>query len=160
MPIPYPKPQRPTHLDQVTIYYNRDEFCGWPFNHGFWAFDEKELLISFSRGPCSYQAPYDMGHSVVDALGGEYVTLRSTDGGQSWPVDSVQSLGTRLNFDRQLLGGFAAKAPSTPLDWRSPDFCLTAGFGIPPKGSQHVGYVQYSRKGLFTCPPLVLAGCK
>ena len=70
MPIPYPKPQRPTHLDQITIYYNRDEFCGWPFNHGFWAFDDKELLISFSRGPCSYQAPYDMGHSVVDALGG------------------------------------------------------------------------------------------
>ncbi|MEZ4681075.1 MAG: hypothetical protein R2932_43370 [Caldilineaceae bacterium] len=86
-----------------------------------------------------------MGHSVVDALGGEYVVLRSTDGGQSWPVEHVQSLGTRLEFDRQLLGGFAANAPDEPLDWSSPDFCMTAGFGIPPKSKQQVGYIQYSR---------------
>lgn len=144
-PISYPKPEQPRHLDQITIYYNRNEFCGWPFNHGFWAFDNNELLISFSRGPCTYQAPYDMGHSVVDALGGEYVTLRSTDGGQSWPVAGLHSLGTRLDFDRQLLGGFAAQAPGSPLAWTSPDFCMTAGFGIPPKSKQSVGYIQYAR---------------
>ncbi|MEZ4713563.1 MAG: sialidase family protein [Caldilineaceae bacterium] len=136
---------RPADAENITIYYNRNEFCGWPFNHGFWRFANDELLVSFSRGPCSYADAYDMGHSVVDALGGEYVVARSTDGGQSWPVEQVQSLGTRLDFDRQLLAGFAAQAPETPFDWSSPDFCLSAGFGIPPKGAQEVGYIQASR---------------
>lgn len=31
-----------------------------------------------------------------------------------------------------------------PVDWRSPDFCLTAGFGIPPGRAQHIGYIQFS----------------
>jgi hypothetical protein len=66
--ISYPKPQRVTAAEHITIYYNPTEFCGWPFNHGFWAFPssnahrldkarpENELLISFSRGPCSSQS--------------------------------------------------------------------------------------------------------
>ncbi|MEZ4659718.1 MAG: hypothetical protein R2911_19355 [Caldilineaceae bacterium] len=64
---------RPADAENITIYYNRNEFCGWPFNHGFWRFANDELLVSFSRGPCSYADAHDMGHSVVDALGGEYV---------------------------------------------------------------------------------------
>ncbi len=145
MSVAYPNPIHPSDCEHITIYYNRHEFCGWPFNHGFWAFDEQELLVSFSRGPCSYETPYDMGHSVVDALGGEYVVLRSTDGGQSWPAAKIHSLGSRLELDRQLLGGFAASAPDAALDWSSPDFCMTAGFGIPPKSDRDVGYIQYSR---------------
>ena len=155
--ISYPKPQRVTAAEHITIYYNPTEFCGWPFNHGFWAFPssnahrldkarpENELLISFSRGPCSYQNKYDMSHSVVDALGGEYVVLRSTDGGRTWPVTGLTSLGTRLDLERQLCAGLAPTAPTMPLDWTSPDFCVTAGFGIPPEKARHVGYVQYSR---------------
>ncbi|MEZ4867392.1 MAG: sialidase family protein [Caldilineaceae bacterium] len=143
--ISYSTPQRVTAAEHITIYYNPAEFCGWPFNHGFWAFSNNELLVSFSRGPCSYQTRYDMGHSMVDALGGEYVVLRSTDGGQTWPVDGLTSLGTRLGLERHLRAGIGTSAPTTPLDWTSPDFCMTAGFGIPPKDAQHVGYVQYSR---------------
>ena len=68
----------PLHLDHSTIYYKRNEFCGWPFHHGFWAFvparsseQKQEVLVSFSRGSCSYEALYDMGHGVVVTLGGE-----------------------------------------------------------------------------------------
>jgi hypothetical protein len=141
----YPASEYPKEVEHITIYYHPQEFAGWPFNHGFWAFSETELLISFSRGPCTYAARYDMGHAVVDALGGEYVVLRSTDGGRSWPVEGVQSLGSRLALERQLLGGFAPEAPTEALPWHSPDFCLTAGFGIPPKNARHVGYIQFSR---------------
>jgi hypothetical protein len=29
-------------------------------------------------------------------------------------------------------------------DWTAPDFCLTAGFGIPPADAKHLGYLQHS----------------
>jgi hypothetical protein len=135
----------PKDAEHMTIYYNRAEFAGWPFNHGFWAFSENELLISFSRGPCSYESKYDLGHSVVDALGGEYVSLRSTDGGYTWPLTGLQSLGSRQELERRLLGGFAAQTPPGAAEWSSPEFCLTAGFGIPPKNARHIGYIQFSR---------------
>ena len=149
MPFSYPTPQHPPDAEHITIYYNRNEFAAWPFNHGFWSFSgtqkQDELVISFSRGPCSYQNKYDMSHSVVDALGGEYVALRSTDGGRTWPVDGLISLGSRLELERQLRANLAPRAPITPIGFTSPDLCLSAGFGIPPKDAKHVGYLQFSR---------------
>ncbi len=145
MPLLYPKSQHPPDAEHITIYYNRHEFCGWPFNHGFWRFANDELVISFSRGPCGYQNKYDMSHAVVDALGGEYVALRSTDSGRTWPVDGLVSLGTRLALERQLLANLVPAAPTTPIDFTAPDLCLTAGFGIPPKDARDIGYIQLSR---------------
>ncbi|HEX2186471.1 MAG TPA: sialidase family protein [Chloroflexota bacterium] len=56
-------------------------------------------------------------------------------------------------------------APDAPqaADWAAPDFCLTAGFGIPPEGAKHVGYVQLSRDrgrtwhGPYPIPQLAFA---
>src|SRR5438552_3792271 len=139
--------QRVMDAEHVTIYYDRRQFAAWPFNHGFWAFpgagsSGPELLAGFSRGPCRYESPEQLRHQVVDAGGGEYVVLRSTDGGRTWPVEGLQSLGSRREIERQLLEGDAPPAPSQPVDFTSPDFCLTAGFGIPPAEAKHVGYVQ------------------
>lgn len=139
----YPPAEQPSDVEHVTIYYDRGHFAGWPFNHGFWAFAEDELLVSFSRGPCSYEAAYDMGHSVVDALGGEYVVLRSTDGGRTWPRDGLQSLGSRQTIEKPLFTNPAYR-PEKVFDWDSPDFCMTAGFGIPPERHKQVGYIQVS----------------
>ncbi|MBI3973453.1 MAG: exo-alpha-sialidase [Chloroflexi bacterium] len=138
-------PIPPRDAEHVTIYYDQRYFAGWPFSHGLWAFPGGELLIGFSRGACRYERPYDVGHKVVNTLAGEYVTLRSTDGGRTWPVETLQSLGRHQDLERELLSGCAASAPATPLDWRSPDFCLTAGFAQPPESAPNVGYVQYSR---------------
>jgi hypothetical protein len=140
----YPAQESPEDAEHVVIYYDRDEFAGWPFNHGMWAFSEDELLISFSRGPCNYRSGYDLRHDVVDARGGEYVALRSTDGGRTWPLEGLQSLGSRLDIERDLVVDGDAAALGDPIDWTSPDFCLTAGFGIPPSRAPHIGYVQYS----------------
>ena len=107
-----------------------------------------------------------MSHSVVDALGGEYVALRSTDGGRTWPVDGLISLGSRLELERQLRANLAPRTPTTPIDFTSPDLCLSAGFGIPPKDAKHVGYLQFSRdrghtwEGPIPMPPLALPGCR
>ena len=140
----YPSAIRPPNTEHITIYYDRKSFAGWPFNHGFKAFSDDELLVSFSRGPCNYASRYDMGHHVVDARGGEYVTMRSTDGGMTWSPDSLRSLGTRQDIERPLYMKPEA-APAEPYDWRSPDFFLTAGFGIPPDRDQDIGYIQYTR---------------
>ncbi|MCA9837753.1 MAG: exo-alpha-sialidase [Trueperaceae bacterium] len=130
------KPQNAKHVD---IYYNKNEFAAWPFNHGFWAFPGGELLLGFSRGPCNYSSSYDMGHSVVDAKGGEYVLIRSKDEGESW--SGLQSLGSRQDIERPL---YVNKAEIPAMDWSSPDFCLSAGFGIPPQKDQSLGYIQLS----------------
>ena len=140
----YPSAERPPDAEHITIYYDSAYFAGWPFNHGFKAFSEDELLVSFSRGPCNYASFYDRSHPVVDARGGEYVTMRSTDGGATWPLEGLQSLGSRQDIERPLYTE-PGTAPSTPYDWESPDFFLTAGFGIPPDRNQDLGYLQFSR---------------
>ncbi|MCY3864677.1 MAG: sialidase family protein [Chloroflexi bacterium] len=140
----YPSAIRPADAEHITIYYDPGYFAGWPFNHGFKAFSATELLISFSRGPCNYAAPFDLKHDVVDARGGAYVTMRSTDGGRAWPLDELQSLGSRGDIERPLHLNPDA-APTEPLDWSAPDFFLTAGFGIPPQRHQNMGYIQVSR---------------
>ncbi len=145
MPSPsYPSAEYARNVEHITIYYDKNYFAAWPFNHGFTAFSDSELLISFSRGPCAYTSPYDMAHHVVDARGCEYVVMRSTDGGMTWPLDQLGSLGTRQAIERPLYMN-AQDAPSEPYDWSSPDFFMTAGFGIPPARNQDIGYIQYSR---------------
>ena len=140
----YPGAIHPADAEHITIYYDKDYFAAWPFNHGFKAFSDDELLIGFSRGPCSYASRYDMAHHVVDARGGEYLVMRSTDGGKTWPIEGLRSLGSRQSIERPLYMN-ADDAPSEPCDWTSPDFFMTAGFGIPPERDQAIGYIQYSR---------------
>ena len=140
----YPPAQQPADAEHITIYYDQGYFAAWPFNHGFRAFTADELLIGFSRGPCNYATPFDLAHNVVDARGGEYVLMRSHDGGRSWNPDDMQSLGTRQDIERPLHLNPQA-APERAYDWASPDFFMTAGFGIPPERDQSIGYIQYSR---------------
>lgn len=142
--VQYPRPEQPKDAENIVVYYNAREFAGWPFNHGLWAFSDDELLVSFSRGPCNYGSPYELQHSVVDARGGEYVTLRSTDGGHTWPVEGLASLGSRLDLERDLVSDVDPTDVAPAADWASPDFCMTAGFGIPPSRAMHVGYIQFS----------------
>lgn len=131
--------------EHYTIYYDAGEFAGWPFNHGLWAFPGGEVRVAFSRGRCPYRQPEDVQHRVVDGQYGEYVTLLSRDGGRTWPLETLQVLGTHEGLAGRLTMGEAPAAPARPVDFTSPEVCLTAGFGLPPRGAEHVGYVQYSR---------------
>lgn len=145
-------------LEHVTIYYEPAEFAGWPFSHGLWAFPDGEILVGFSRGPCTYEMPYDVQHTVVDGMDGEYVTLRSLDSGATWPRASLQVLASHRSVERALRAGLAPSSPASPLDWCSPDFCVTAGLAMPLRAAPHLGYVQYSRdrghtwEGPYTLP--------
>lgn len=140
----YPSAEYPKDAQHITIYYDKDYFSAWPFNHGFKAFSNDEMVIGFSRGPCNYETPFDMQHGVVDARGGEYIMMRSIDGGLTWSLDDMISLGSRQDIERPLYMN-PDDAPTEPYDWSSPDFFMTAGFGIPPERNKNMGYIQYSR---------------
>ncbi len=138
------RPERVRDAEHVTIYYDPDYHASAVFNHNFWVFQDGDLLINFCRARCSYEHSYDLLDRMTDGRS-DYVTLRSTDGGKTWPLESLQVLGSHQGLERLLESGLAQDAPAEPLDWTSPDFCVTAGFGQPPVRNQHLGYVQYSR---------------
>ena len=79
----FPRPERVADAEHTVIYYDPDYFAGMIFNNNFWAFPDGEILINFTRARCSYKDSYDLWHFVVDGIHGEYVTLRSTDGGKT-----------------------------------------------------------------------------
>lgn len=114
-----------------------------------------DILVGFSRGPCDYSHPDGVRHSTVDARDGEYVLARSTDGGFSWPAENLVSWGSRATLLAQLR---ATPQPArSRADWSSPDFCLTAGFGIPPEGELDLAYIQWStNRGLDWHAPVVV----
>ncbi len=103
----FPRPERVTDAEHTVVYYDPEYFAGMVFNNNFWAFSDGEILINFTRARCSYKDSYDLWHFVVDGLHGEYVTLRSTDGGKTWPLDSLQLLGTHQSLERQVVSGLA-----------------------------------------------------
>jgi hypothetical protein len=141
-------PPRPRDAEDVVVYYEASEFAAWPFSHGMWCFPGDaggELVIGFSRGASRYAGADDVSHKSVNTSRGEFATLRSSDGGRTWPLETLGSLGTHHALESALLEGKTAAAPSPALDWRSPDFCLTAGFAQPPESAPNMGYVQYSR---------------
>ncbi|MEI8221665.1 MAG: sialidase family protein [bacterium] len=150
-------------LRHTVVYRHEKEFAAWPYNHGLWAFPpagqpagrRSDILVGFSRGPCDYSHPDGVRHSTVDARDGEYVLARSTDGGFSWPAENLVSWGSRATLLAQLR---ATPQPArSRADWSSPDFCLTAGFGIPPEGELDLAYIQWStNRGLDWHAPVVV----
>jgi hypothetical protein len=85
-----------------------------------------------------------MSHSVLDNITGEQVIIRSTDGGETWDSDALESVYQRPDFDVK-----ARLAPwATSPQWEPPDsaegFCLLSGFGIPPAADQTTMFVLCS----------------
>ncbi|MBS7611270.1 exo-alpha-sialidase [Candidatus Bathyarchaeota archaeon] len=82
----------PDDIEHVIVYRKNNEYAGWPFNGGFWHFGNGELLVGFNRNKCSYTSPKDVRHSQIQLGNGQLVTMRSTDGGRTWPLKNLQIL--------------------------------------------------------------------
>lgn len=130
-------------MEHVTVFSDPQTFAGWPFAHGLWAWPDGEMLVGFTRAACAYENPGDVHHVAVDTAP-EYVTVRSSDGGRTWPVESVQVLAERAPLIDELMRQETAPVDAHQADFTAPDFCLTAGFGIPPADAKRIGYLQHS----------------
>lgn len=136
---------RPSSCEHVVVYRDPAYFAGWPFNGGFWQFEDGELVVGFIRGKCDYQSHQCVWHNKIDNEAGEHVFLRSTDGGRTWPLASMTTAYTRPAFDQQVNAHKPAAQKTTPLNPRHEDYCLIAGFGIPEKTQAHKAFTLISQ---------------
>lgn len=134
----------PKHIEHRIVYRRDTEYCGWPFNGGFWQFSDRELAVGFIRCPCTYHEPARLNHSVLDNLTGEQVIVRSYDEGDTWDFEHPESVYARPDFDVRVRFAPSAAVPrweSRPL---TDDFCLLSGFGIPPADDRTAMFIMCS----------------
>lgn len=141
-------------IEHVVVYRSDNHFCGWPFNGGFWQFNDGELLVGFIRGKCDYAVADTVGHHAVDALNGEHLLLRSTDGGYSWPTSSMTRVYERPAFDDLVRKAPRCVDSEQAYDPTADGYCLLSGYGIPPEDIS-AGFVMISiDRGKTWSPPL------
>jgi BNR repeat-like domain len=119
-------------VEHVVVFRDEGYFSAWPFNGGFWQFSDGELAVGFVRGRCDYAKPETVGHKQVDVEDGEHVILRSTDGGRTWPLDSLTTVYKRPEWDVAMRDVPRSTPAQVGNDASHPDFCLISGYGIPP----------------------------
>jgi hypothetical protein len=94
------------------IYYQKDQFAGWPANNGAFWFKNDEIVTGFIEGKFALKD----GHNIDDNY--KSWLARSKDGGETWstydPKDFVGDFGnqpTLLNLKK-------------PIDFKSPKFLM------------------------------------
>lgn len=131
-------------IEDVVVYSDNKYFSAWPFNGGFWQFSDGEVAVGFIRGVCDYYNPETLHHNVVDCENGEYVIIRSCDGGISWDKNSMTSVYQRPEFDEMLLKKPITIIPGKSYDPTRDGYCLACGFGITPPGKPATIYTMIS----------------
>jgi hypothetical protein len=129
------KSVRPLKCEHVVVYRRNDEYAGWPFNGGIWNFGD-DILVGFVRNKCAYRSPQDVDHRRVQYVGGQFVVIRSGDGGRTWLQDELQVLyGNKAELhakvEYHLALGELPKPP--PLDFTSGSAAVATE---PPLGSE------------------------
>ena len=148
-------------MEHFTVFRDENYFAAWPFNGGFWQFKDGELLVGFVRGKVNYSDPGTVGHGQVDCDRGEHVVLRSTDGGETWPLEEIVTVYTRPAQDEAIKELKSSVAAESGFDPKADGFCLIAGYGIPPKDNPNHAFIQVSTdRGRTWNPPVRLPNGK
>lgn len=146
--------------ENFIVYRDPAYYAGWPHNGGLWQFSDGELLLGFVRGRCDYRDLATLAHSKVDCGGGEHITLRSFDGGASWPLETLQTIYTRPAVDEAMQNAPPAITSEEQYDPQADGYCLLNVFGIPPvneDGTRNLSLVFISTdRGNSWQPPLRL----
>jgi hypothetical protein len=150
-------------LHNVIVYKEPDRFCGWPANHGIWAWGD-EILVGFERA--HYQA-HDQEHSIRRDLPSEMRFTRSLDGGETWRLED-QVFWTMQRPSAITSGREAAIPLRDPIDFAHPDFALKAlgnkfmisydrgknwhgPFALPTFGKELTARTDYTVEGAESC---------
>jgi len=126
--VNYEKPIRPDEIEHIVVYRRDDEYAGWPFNGGFWQFGNGELLVGFNRNKCRYQSPEDVRHRNIQLGNGQLVTMRSKDGGYTWPPEDLNVIiESKAMLRAKILHHPLEKSPlpkPKPADFSNPNVAL------------------------------------
>jgi len=102
-------------MRHVMVYQEAGRFCGWPANHGVWHWDD-EILVGFLR--CTYRESLE-DHSYDQSQPQQKVLARSFDGGETWTLETPESLGAESGYAPPCPGG---------IDFTHPDFALRCNY--------------------------------
>ena len=133
------KPYRPESIEHVVVYRNDSEYAGWPVRGGFWNFGDDEFVAGFVRNKCAYKALSDVKHGRIQWGDGQHVTVRSQDGGRTWPTESLQVLvNNKLELRTQLIRESQPDFPeyssilpkAKPVDFASPSVAMATELAL------------------------------
>jgi hypothetical protein len=96
----------------VLVYGGQDIACGWPSNHGVWAWEDGEILVGFTCGKSVDRS----GHNIDEDGVIHSVLARSTDGGETWAMEDP------ANFAGD---GKAVSEPTGDINFAHPDFAMS-----------------------------------
>lgn len=107
-------------------------YGGWPANHGIWAWGN-EILVGFSWGHMRGGGA-ERGHPIDRERSEEHMLARSQDGGATWSHEKPAGLtppttpGNIAGVPTEKAGREAVEL-TTPIDFTTPGFALTARMG-------------------------------
>lgn len=118
----------PRVVRDVIVYAEEGRFAGWPANHGIWSWGD-EILVGFSRG---YDKDRGAFHHIDKEKPEEFLLARSTDGGNTWLIETPQPKGALTGTAGMRHGLMPPGALEdrlvdldAPVNFSHPDFALT-----------------------------------
>jgi hypothetical protein len=148
--------EAPKVIRHVTVYREPGRYGGWPANHGIWSWGN-EIVVGFSAvyyqwlGPDRH--PYDRSRPEEPYL------ARSSDGGETWSIESKPALVPPEGVYTGSGPGGKPSALTEAIDFLQPGFCMTFRMSDAQKGRSWFFY-SYDRgktwKGPFDFPMLGL----
>ena len=143
----------------VKVYHEKGRYAGWPANHGIWIWGN-EILTGFSQG---YHKDMGNRHNIDREKTVLHVLARSRDGGENWVVEDPGKKGlasyTSFGLQRTDVKGAPATPLSAKINFRHPDFALTARMG---KDDHSAFWYSYNKgldwKGPYSLPDFGTSG--
>ena len=139
----------------VVVYKVAGRYAGWPANHGIWTWGS-EIVVGFESG--SFKVNRSI-HAIDYSQKEEHLLARSKDGGETWTIEKPLSLrpppGGKMAGVPTEDGGNAATDNTAAIDFKHPDFALTARMMDKDTGPSRF-YYSYDRgktwRGPFHLP--------
>ncbi|MBI3117870.1 MAG: exo-alpha-sialidase, partial [Candidatus Hydrogenedentes bacterium] len=118
---------------QVTVFFEKDRFAGWPANNGIWNWGD-EIVVGFTLG---WYKNSGGGHPIDRDRPSAPRLARSLDGGETWVIETPSYLDENGNEKE------AIESPGG-IDFTHPDFALLLRMAGSNEGYSRF-YFSYDR---------------
>src|SRR5690242_1417543 len=146
------------NVKNVTVYFEKGMYGGWPANNGIWIWDN-EILVGFAKG--FYKDLGPERHNMDREKPELHLLARSLDGGETWGTEDPGKTGNMvpsgifMAVPRTDLPAQKSKTFKRAINFAHPDFALTARTNNVDGGQSRFWY-SYDRghtwEGPFDLP--------